>query len=107
MPRNIREEKKLFSSSGKYSDRQQSRVCRMASVAVAFGDLFRAYRGLYIYIYITCGKLWMFPRVFPGVLDTNMLVSKTRVKTQNKNARKLANARKTREFFFYITLCVG
>ena len=40
------------------------------------------------------------PRVFPRVLDTNMLVSKTRVKTQEKckkNARKIQNASPTRD----------
>ena len=40
------------------------------------------------------------PRVFPRVLDTNMLVSKMRVETQEngkKNARKIQNASPTRE----------
>ena len=42
----------------------------------------------------------VFPRVFPRVLDTNMLVSKTRVKTREKrekNARKIKNASPTRD----------
>ena len=47
-----------------------------------------------------------FSRVFPRVYDTNMLVSKTRVKTQEKrkkNPNREPNARKC----FYITLCIG
>ena len=41
-----------------------------------------------------------FSRVFPRVYDTNMLVSKTRVKTQEKckkNARNIQNASPTQE----------
>ena len=41
-----------------------------------------------------------FSRVFPRVYDTNMLVSKTQVKTQEKckkNTRKIQNASPTRE----------
>ena len=52
-----------------------------------------------------------FSRVFPRVYDTNMLVSKTRVKTQEKhmkNVRKVKNASPTREdvsiLHFFITL---
>ena len=42
----------------------------------------------------------VFPRVSPRVLDTDMLVSKTRVKMQEKckkNARKIQNASPMRE----------
>ena len=43
---------------------------------------------------------WRFYRVFPRVIDTNMLVSKTREKTREKrekNARKIKNASPTRD----------
>ena len=43
---------------------------------------------------------FIFPRVFPRVLDINMLVSKTQVKMRekcNKNAKKIQNASPTRE----------
>ena len=45
-----------------------------------------------------------FSRVFPRIYDTNMLVSKTRVKTQEKCKE---NARGIQNTCFYNTLCVG
>ena len=40
-----------------------------------------------------------FPTIFTRVFDTNMLVSKPQVKTQEKH-KKIT-------FYFYITLCFG
>ena len=53
---------------------------------------------------------FILPRVFPRVLDTNMLVSKTRVKTREKrekNARKIKNASPTRDNFSILHYALG
>ena len=53
---------------------------------------------------------FILPRVFPRVLDTNMLVSKTRVKTRGKrekNARKNNNASPTRDIVSILHYALG
>ena len=41
-------------------------------------------------------SFWMFPHIFTGVFDTNMLVSKTQVKTREK-CEKISHWEKKRE----------
>ena len=53
---------------------------------------------------------FILPRVFPRVFDTNMLVSKTRVKTQEKskkNPSKIQNASPMRENVFILHYALG
>ena len=53
---------------------------------------------------------WRFSRAYPRVYDTNMLVSNTRVKTQEKwkeSARKIKKASPTREIFSILHYALG